>query len=69
MFSQVNPKYPHRHNTDGSYDSICSMCLLTVASVKTEHELALCERTHVCDPIRLYQLGRHPLLTGSILTY
>jgi hypothetical protein len=41
-------KYPHRVNLDGSWDSICTRCFLTVANCKTEGELAEFEKTHVC---------------------
>ena len=49
--------FPHRHNGNGSHDSICTVCLATVASVMNEGELARHEAVHVCDPIRLYQLN------------
>ena len=42
-------KYPHRVNLDGSWDSICTRCFLTIAHCKTEKELAEVERKHVCD--------------------
>jgi hypothetical protein len=41
-------------------DSICSDCLVTIASAKDEDALAQLERAHVCDPVRLYQLGADP---------
>ena len=43
-------KYPHRVNLDGSWDSICARCFLTVAHCETESELAASEQKHVCDP-------------------
>ena len=46
------PLFPHRHNADGSFDSICTECLATVATRKTEDELYLAELSHVCDPLR-----------------
>ena len=42
------PFFPHRRNRDGSFDSICLDCLLTIASHKTEDELVVAEKTHVC---------------------
>lgn len=54
----AKPDFPHRHNKDGSYDSICTVCLATVASLQAEEDLARFEATHVCNPMRLYQLGR-----------
>ncbi len=48
------PEFPHRHNNDGSFDSICDTCYATVARVKTESELTQFEARHVCDPVNLY---------------
>jgi hypothetical protein len=61
MTYQAGTTFPHRHNRDGIVDSICSECLMTVASTMDERELERHERVHVCDPIRLYQLGADPL--------
>jgi hypothetical protein len=47
---QAKPTFPHRHNKDGTVDSICSECLLTVATVRDERELTQHEEVHVCDP-------------------
>ncbi len=32
MTYQADPTFPHRHNRDGIVDSICSECLMTIAS-------------------------------------
>jgi len=58
MASLPNANFPHRHNRDGSYDSICTLCHATVATVRKETELAEYEHSHACDPIRLYQLSQ-----------
>ena len=42
------PFFPHRRNRDGSFDSICLDCLLTIASHKAENELVAAEKVHVC---------------------
>jgi hypothetical protein len=47
--------YPHRHNRDHSFDSICLTCLLTIANSRTEDELERQENDHVCDPSILSQ--------------
>jgi len=60
MTYQTRPTFPHRRNRDGIVDSICSECLTTIASSMDEHELARHEVAHVCDPLRLYQLGADP---------
>ena len=40
--------YPHRRNDDGSFDSICPKCFLTVARSAAEETLAGNESAHVC---------------------
>ena len=60
MTYQAKPTFPHRHNRDGTVDSICSECLLTVATVSVERELTQHEEAHVCNPLRLHQLGADP---------
>lgn len=40
--------FPHRLNRDGTIDSICRVCFVTVASVRDEAELAHHEAVHVC---------------------
>jgi hypothetical protein len=54
----MTPAFSYRHNEDGSHDSICMGCLVTVASVMSEGLLARHEAAHVCNPIRLYQLSQ-----------
>ena len=55
MFTQSSPNFPHRHNINGYYDSICTTCHLTIASARSEAQLDDYERKHTCNPIRLYQ--------------
>jgi hypothetical protein len=57
MVQQFWPNFPHRFNADGSYDSICTLCQMTVATAKTEAELYQHERRHECNPDRLYRLS------------
>jgi hypothetical protein len=59
MVHQYRPNFPHRFNADGSYDSICTLCHLTVATAKTEAHLLQHERSHKCDPVRLYQVSQY----------
>ncbi len=49
MASKLTCRFPHRHNKDGSHDSICISCYATVASVRNEAELAQYEQDHVCN--------------------
>jgi hypothetical protein len=41
--------FPHRMNPDGTFDSICAKCFVTVANAIHETDLAHFERCHVCD--------------------
>jgi hypothetical protein len=63
MVYQYTPDFPHRFNKDGSFDSICTLCHLTVATAKIEAELSQHERVHVCNAIRMYQVAED-LLTS-----
>jgi len=40
--------FGHRHNDDGTWDSICKTCFLTVATAPSEDELPVLERNHDC---------------------
>lgn len=55
------PSFPHRRNVDGTHDSICTMCLATVATVQHELELTRYESVHICEPTALYRVS-HGLL-------
>jgi hypothetical protein len=57
MVHQFWPSFPHKLNADGTYCSMCTLCRVTVATAKTEAELARHEQRHECDPIRLCQLS------------
>jgi hypothetical protein len=48
-------KFTHRHNMDGTHDSICRECLVTIATVEKEDDLAGFESGHSCDPVRAYR--------------
>ncbi len=54
--------FPHVHNLNGTHDSVCARCHLTIASAKHEAQLNPYEQAHRCDPVRLYQFsqGRTP---------
>jgi hypothetical protein len=48
MFGHV-PVFTHRPNPDGSFDSICELCFVTIASSKLEEELVIAEAKHECN--------------------
>jgi hypothetical protein len=51
--------FHHRHNRDGTHDSICPACFMTVASTSQESALPRHEGTHKCDPVQLYQVSQY----------
>jgi hypothetical protein len=51
-------QFPHRHNSDGTYDSICPKCYRTVAAERLERNLAAKERAHIC--------GKDDTLPGDV---
>jgi hypothetical protein len=64
---QESRRFPHRSNEDGTFDSICPVCFITVANAAREEDLAAFECGHVCDPNlinvrskRLPGIDRHP---------
>jgi hypothetical protein len=40
--------FSHRHNDDGTVDSICLKCYWTIATEETEADLADAEAAHDC---------------------
>jgi hypothetical protein len=44
-------QYAHRPNYDGTVDSICKSCYLTVARAYREADLAHLELRHLCQPV------------------
>lgn len=48
--SSTRPKFVHRCNRDGTIDSICRECFVTVATCKRETDLEQPEHNHICDP-------------------
>jgi hypothetical protein len=58
MVYQYRPNFPHRLNMNGSYASICTLCHTTIATAKIEVDLGQHERSHLCDPVRLYQVSQ-----------
>jgi len=42
------PKFPHRKNEDGTWDSICPLCYVNSATATCEDDLAELEKRHIC---------------------
>ncbi|MBB5059102.1 hypothetical protein HDF16_003825 [Granulicella aggregans] len=49
----TNDPFAHRINPNGTKDSICKKCFLTVGTGETEEHMKILERDHVCDRWRL----------------
>jgi hypothetical protein len=45
--------FMRRHNSDGSWESICKCCYFTIASRKEQADLELIERLHSCGAFAL----------------
>lgn len=63
-----NSTFHHRHNENGSLDSICPHCFLTIGSDQNVQQLFFEERTHFCDPLRLHQLANEVWPLSSSIT-
>jgi hypothetical protein len=50
--------FPHRRNRDGSFNSICLTCLITVAANMTEEQLIEVDKHHICDVSALSRKGK-----------
>jgi hypothetical protein len=48
MAQMERTSFPHRRNSDGSFDSICTQCFRTIATANAEAELQAAERAHDC---------------------
>jgi hypothetical protein len=51
-------EFPHRTNQDGTIDSICPHCYLTVGRSTWEAELERIEAAHVCQGKALAEIGQ-----------
>ena len=58
--------FARRIDENGTHESICRGCFEMVASVAEEAELAMHERYHNCDPVRLYQLREDAHFHGAL---
>ncbi len=49
MYLSDATKFTHRKNADGTLDSICLRCFITVDQGHEEEDLDIAEYIHVCD--------------------
>jgi hypothetical protein len=59
------PLYAHRRNSDGSHDSICTLCYATVATARSEAHLAQHEHDHVCNSYWPYESAARSSLNAQ----
>lgn len=45
--------FVHRVQRNGTVDSICDQCFITVGTTAAESELQLLENAHICEPARI----------------
>ncbi len=57
MTHKTNAIFHHRHNENGTVDSICPRCYLTIATAKDEQHLFRREKIHNCDLVLLHQIA------------
>ena len=53
-------QFLHRLNEDGTIDSICRDCFVTIATALSESNLDCEERKHRCDPSLLERYKKRP---------
>jgi len=52
-------EFSHRMNKDGTTDSICPRCFVTIGRFTWEADLDRMEAAHSCDPVRLASFSQH----------
>jgi hypothetical protein len=56
MYEAAHKGFAHRHNPDGSFDSICTQCFHTIATAVAEAEFHVAETTHNCTGFHLIEI-------------
>jgi hypothetical protein len=49
LLDSVRKRFAHRSNSDGTFDSICRSCYITIATDFQESDLQHPEEEHLCD--------------------
>lgn len=67
----IRPEFVHRSNRNGTTDSICRSCFITVANAMWEAELERKERVHACDPWTVERLHKNgiPAVRSAVLSW
>jgi hypothetical protein len=50
--------FAHRYNPDGTIDSICKICFMTVSTAETPDDLKALEFSHACEEWRTEVIRR-----------
>ena len=58
MVSPARPAFVHRDNRDGTTESICRQCSVTVCTAVWEADLDRAEKNHACDPEQMAHRNR-----------
>ena len=58
MAARARPDFSHRHNPNGTANSICLRCFRTIATKSNEGELDAAEAAHKCGGFDLGNLLR-----------
>ena len=53
------PKFIHRFNNDGTIDTVCRVCFITVATRTCESDLERLEHDHLCNPWMVARYKQH----------
>ena len=51
MTDRISSAFAHRHNRDGTWDSICPKCFFTLATEQREERLVVHEQDHDCEAL------------------
>jgi hypothetical protein len=60
MANPARPVFPHRQNSDTTFDSICTNCFATIATSREEADLKTAEDAHICPGFDFGQV-MHPM--------
>jgi hypothetical protein len=67
----IRPEFVHRSNRNGTTDSSCRSCFITVANAMWEAELERKERVHACDPsmVEKFHKNGRPAMRSAVVSW
>ena len=66
--TSIRHEFKHRPNADGTFDSFCLCCFLTITTQKSEGSLAASEMAHQCSGIFSFPAMVAPAGSGLQVT-